>query len=83
MEAATTNAARPRHDSTSYTPLKKSLAWLQRKADEAATRGEKNLADTPAQMFLPGFDIGAFPKAHELDKGEVSLRFEAMSCEEA
>ena len=61
MEAATTNAARPRHDSTSYTPLKKSLAWLQRKADEAATRGEKNLADTPAQMFLPGFDIGAFP----------------------
>ena len=22
-------------------------------------------------------------KAHELDKGEVSLRFEAMSCEEA
>jgi hypothetical protein len=37
------------------------LAWIQQKAAEAAARAEQRAAETPRQMFLPGFDIGAFP----------------------
>lgn len=34
---------------------------LQARAAEAAGRKDQKAAETPRQMFLPGFDIGAFP----------------------
>ncbi len=37
------------------------LAQLRRKSAEAAMKEEKRQAETPQQLFLPGFDIGAFP----------------------
>jgi hypothetical protein len=46
------------HDDTKRQP---GLAWIQQKAAEAAARAEQRAAETPRQMFLPGFDIGAFP----------------------
>ncbi len=61
MEATATGAVRPRQASTSGSSPDSSLAWLQRKTAEAAAQGEKKRAQTPVQMFLPGFDIGAFP----------------------
>lgn len=61
MHAATTSAALPRQASPTSNPGNSSLAWLQRKAAEVATQSEKKQAETPTQMFLPGFDIGAFP----------------------
>ena len=39
----------------------RALAQLRRKALEAAIQTEKKLAETPQQLFLPGFEIGAFP----------------------
>ncbi len=41
--------------------LSQALAQLRRKAAEAAMKEEKRQAETPQQLFLPGFDIGAFP----------------------
>jgi len=38
-----------------------SLAWLQRKAAETEAQREKKVTETPRQMFLPCFEIGAFP----------------------
>jgi len=35
--------------------------WVKQKAAEVATSAEQKAAKTPRQMFLPGFDIGAFP----------------------
>lgn len=37
------------------------LEWVKQKAAEAAARAEQKAAETPRQLFLPGFDIGAFP----------------------
>lgn len=38
------------------------LAWLKQKAAEAGRDNkDKKAAEKPRQMFLPGFDIGAFP----------------------
>ena len=37
------------------------LEWVKQKAAEASVRLEQKAAETPRQMFLPGFDIGAFP----------------------
>jgi len=37
------------------------FAWLEKKAAEASAAAEQKAAETPRQMFLPGFDIGAFP----------------------
>jgi hypothetical protein len=37
------------------------LELVKQKAAEAAARGEQKAAETPRQLFLPGFDIGAFP----------------------
>lgn len=38
------------------------IAWLKQKAAEASKDSkDKKAAETPRQMFLPGFDIGAFP----------------------
>lgn len=38
-----------------------SFSWLREMADEAAAQLEQEEAKTPRQMFLPGFNIGAFP----------------------
>lgn len=37
------------------------LAWIKQKAAEVAEQAEQRAANAPRQMFLPGFDIGAFP----------------------
>lgn len=37
------------------------LEWIQQKAAEVAARAEQKAAETPRQLWLPGFDIGAFP----------------------
>lgn len=37
------------------------LEWVKQKAAEVAAQAEQKAAETPRQMFLPGFDIGAFP----------------------
>ena len=37
------------------------LEWIKQKAAEVAAKAEQKAAETPRQMFLPGFDIGAFP----------------------
>lgn len=37
------------------------LAWVMQKAAEASVRLEQKAAETPRQLFLPGFDIGAMP----------------------
>ena len=37
------------------------LEWIKQKAAEVAAQAEQKAAETPRQMFLPGFDIGAFP----------------------
>ena len=46
-------------------PRRKTLDELMQFAQERAARGreaaEQKAAETPRQMFLPGFDIGAFP----------------------
>ena len=38
-----------------------SLGWIKQKAAEAQDKAEQRVAETPRQMFLPGFDIGAMP----------------------
>jgi hypothetical protein len=38
-----------------------SLAWIKQKAEQVAAQTELKGTETPQQMFLPGFDIGAFP----------------------
>ncbi|WP_207650631.1 plasmid replication initiator TrfA [Acidithiobacillus albertensis] len=35
--------------------------WVRQKAAEAVVQADQEAAETPRQMFLPGFDIGAFP----------------------
>jgi hypothetical protein len=35
--------------------------WVKQKAAEAAARLEQKSAETPRQLWLPGFDIGAMP----------------------
>ena len=42
-------------------PPSRAIARLQKKSLEAAIQVEKKLAETPQQLFLPGFEIGAFP----------------------
>ena len=46
-------------------PRRKTLDELMQFAQERAARGreaaEQKAAETPRQLFLPGFDIGAFP----------------------
>jgi len=37
------------------------FAWVKKKAAEAAERAEQKAAETPRQLFLPGFDLGAMP----------------------
>ena len=37
------------------------LEWIKQKAAEVAAQAKQKAAETPRQMFLPGFDIGAFP----------------------
>ena len=44
-------------------PPSRAIARLQKKSLEAAIQVEKKLAETPQQLFLPGFEIGAFPIA--------------------
>lgn len=43
------------------TTLSPTLALIKQRATEAAQRLEQKAAETPRQLFLPGFDIGAFP----------------------
>ena len=38
-----------------------SLEWLKQKAAEVAAKAEQKAAETPKEMFLPGFDVGAMP----------------------
>lgn len=45
-----------------YTKSKRDpLEWVQQKAAEASVRLEQNAAETPKQLWLPGFDLGAMP----------------------
>ena len=37
------------------------LGWIRQKTAEATAQAEQKAAETPRQLFLPGFDIGAFP----------------------
>ena len=37
------------------------FAWVREKAAEAVAQADQEAAETPRQMFLPGFDIGGFP----------------------
>jgi len=37
------------------------FAWLEKKAAEASAAAEQKAAETPRQLWLPGFDLGAFP----------------------
>ncbi|BBD78408.1 hypothetical protein HPTL_P063 (plasmid) [Hydrogenophilus thermoluteolus] len=37
------------------------IAWVQQKAAEALQRLDQKMASQPVQMYLPGFDLGAFP----------------------
>ncbi len=37
------------------------LEWVKKKAAEVQEVADKNAAEIPRQMFLPGFDIGAMP----------------------
>lgn len=52
-------------DNKDNAPRRKTLDELMQFAQERAARGreaaEQKAAETPRQMFLPGFDIGAFP----------------------
>ncbi len=41
--------------------LWRTLEMVKQKAAEASARAEQKAVETPAQLFLPGFDIGAFP----------------------
>ena len=41
--------------------IRDSFAWLQKRAEEARANAEEKAAETPRQLFLPGFDIGAMP----------------------
>lgn len=55
--ATTGRASSSAASSLSDTPL----ARLQHQAKEASIQAERKQAETPQQLFLPGFDIGAFP----------------------
>lgn len=46
------------HDGARY---ERALAAAKNARDLALVRAEQSAAETPRQMFLPGFDIGAFP----------------------
>lgn len=41
--------------------LRDVTAWLEKRAAEAIKQADQKAAETPAQMFLPGFEVGAFP----------------------
>lgn len=43
------------------TKKRDSMAWLKRMGEDAEDKADAEAAKTPQQMFLPGFDIGAFP----------------------
>lgn len=43
------------------TSIDSSIAWLKERAAAAAKAVEQKAAEQPKQMFLPGFDVGAFP----------------------
>jgi len=38
-----------------------SLAWIKQKAEQVSAQSEQKATETPQQMFLPGFDLGAMP----------------------
>lgn len=37
------------------------LEWVKQKAAEVAAKAEQKAAETPRQLWLPGFDLGAMP----------------------
>lgn len=43
------------------TNKRNSLDWVKQKAAAVAIKAEQKAAEMPSQLFLPGFDIGAFP----------------------
>lgn len=43
------------------TSIDSSIAWLKERTAAAAKAVEQKAAEQPKQMFLPGFDVGAFP----------------------
>ncbi|MCX8049224.1 MAG: hypothetical protein N3A55_06150 [Methylohalobius sp.] len=45
------------NDSKNHDPLE----WVRRKSAAVQASAEQKAAETPRQLFLPGFDIGAFP----------------------
>lgn len=61
MEAAATGLNRPFQVSITSSRLDSSIARLKRKIVETEAQSENTRAKTPVQMFLPGFEIGAFP----------------------
>lgn len=48
-------------DKSTKDPLARAQHSLQQHAVGAAARKEREAAETPVQLFLPGFDIGAMP----------------------
>lgn len=42
-------------------PRRDSMQWLKEKTEAIAANREQKEAETPRQLFLPGFDIGAMP----------------------
>ena len=56
-----TGAVSPAASSCRSSAQSQALAQLRLKSAEAALKEEKRQAETPQQLFLPGFDIGAFP----------------------
>lgn len=37
------------------------LKWIEQRVADATAQAAKKQAETPRQLFLPGFDVGAFP----------------------
>ena len=48
-------------DSENTKSKRNSFDFIKQKAAQVAASAEQRAAETPRQMFLPGFDIGAFP----------------------
>lgn len=48
-------------DSENTKSKRNSFEFIKQKAAEVAAKAEQKAAETHQQMFLPGFDIGAFP----------------------
>ncbi|MFN3920295.1 MAG: hypothetical protein ACK4JF_08440, partial [Methylohalobius sp.] len=41
--------------------LTQQIEWLRQRAAAAQASAEQQAAETPRQLWLPGFDIGAMP----------------------